>query len=213
MANRLWRNNNKAKHIAYNKQWEKENPEKVKKHRHKSYAKHKARHFARHKKWVAENPEKEKAIKARAGKRYRSTLKGQLYLKQWREHHPEEIKKYQRKSDKKIRDTIEGKLNYRISSGIRKSLRKHKKRNHWEGLVGYTTKDLKKHLENQFTVRMNWSEFLKGKIHIDHIQPKSSFHFSSFDDEDFKKCWSLSNLQPLWAKDNLQKHNKIVQAA
>ena len=32
-----------------------------------------------------------------------------------------------------------------------------------------------------------------------------SFNFISAEDEEFKQCWSLSNLQPLWAADNIRK--------
>lgn len=42
---------------------------------------------------------------------------------------------------------------------------------------------------------------------IDHIIPQSSFDFKDFDDE-FKKCWSLENLQPLRSDFNLKKGNK-----
>jgi len=47
-----------------------------------------------------------------------------------------------------------------------------------------------------------------GEWHIDHLRPLSSFEFESYDEENFKKAWSLSNLQPLWAKDNLTKSGK-----
>jgi len=39
--------------------------------------------------------------------------------------------------------------------------------------------------------------------------PMSVFNIISYDCEDFKKCFQLSNLQPLWAKDNLRKGDKI----
>jgi hypothetical protein len=37
---------------------------------------------------------------------------------------------------------------------------------------------------------------------IDHIIPHSTFHYTSMDDEEFHKCWALSNLRPLSAKQN-----------
>jgi hypothetical protein len=40
------------------------------------------------------------------------------------------------------------------------------------------------------------------------IRPVASFHFATYDDPDFKACWSLSNLQPLWAIENLRKGHR-----
>jgi len=56
---------------------------------------------------------------------------------------------------------------------------------------------------------MTWEKYLKGEIHIDHIIPISLFNIISIKSKGFKKCWSLENLQPLWAKDNLKKKNKL----
>jgi len=44
-----------------------------------------------------------------------------------------------------------------------------------------------------------------GEIHIDHIKPKCSFFYKSMDSQEFKDCWSLDNLQPLFAIDNMRK--------
>ena len=73
-------------------------------------------------------------------------------------------------------------------------------------LLGYTGKELYKHIESLFTDGMSWERF--DEIHIDHIRPVASFNFDSTDHPDFKKCWALENLQPLWAKDNLSKGSK-----
>lgn len=78
-----------------------------------------------------------------------------------------------------------------------KGLRPDKARRRWEKLVGYTAQQLMEHLERQFTRRMSWKNF--GKWHIDHIIPVSAFSFSSVDDLEFRSCWALSNLRPLWA--------------
>lgn len=55
---------------------------------------------------------------------------------------------------------------------------------------------------------MTWEKFMAGEIHIDHIVPVSSFNIVSDECEEFKRCWSLSNLRPLWAKDNLSKGSR-----
>ncbi len=72
--------------------------------------------------------------------------------------------------------------------------------------LNYTSEELKKHLENQFQEGMTWDNY--GEWHIDHIKPESWFSYKEIGDSEFKKCWALSNLQPLWAWQNIDKSNK-----
>jgi hypothetical protein len=74
--------------------------------------------------------------------------------------------------------------------------------------VGYSIAELRNHLERQFTKGMSWERFNAGEIHIDHILPQASFDLS--DQEEWKSCWALSNLRPLWKKDNCDKRAKIT---
>lgn len=76
-----------------------------------------------------------------------------------------------------------------------------------ERVLGYAIADLRKHIERQFTQGMSWDAYRAGRIHIDHIHPISSFDMS--DDEQFKACWELSNLRPMWAQDNLKKRARV----
>ena len=73
--------------------------------------------------------------------------------------------------------------------------------------LGFTISDFKKHFENLFEEGMTWEKFIDGEIHIDHIIPQSFFDCSN--KEEYEECFSLKNLQPLWAKQNMQKSNKI----
>lgn len=100
------------------------------------------------------------------------------------------------------------KIGKSISKGIYKSIKRNKNGYHWEKLVNYTLNDLKRHLESKFTIWMNWDNY-GSYWQIDHIKPVSSFSYKTFNDSDFKKCWSLSNLQPLEKEINFLKHNKI----
>lgn len=72
--------------------------------------------------------------------------------------------------------------------------------------LAYSVDDLMRHLEMQFIDGMNWDNY--GDWHIDHIRPASWFKYQTTSDQEFKDCWALSNLQPLWAKDNIRKGNK-----
>jgi hypothetical protein len=53
---------------------------------------------------------------------------------------------------------------------------------------------------------MSWGNY--GQWHIDHIIPLSSFNL--LEEQQFKIACHYTNLQPLWAKENLSKGNKII---
>lgn len=67
--------------------------------------------------------------------------------------------------------------------------------------LGYSSEELRVHLGRQFTRGMSWDNM--GDWHIDHRRPLAVFDLE--DDEQLKEAWSLTNLQPLWAMDNLAK--------
>lgn len=100
------------------------------------------------------------------------------------------------------------KLHSNTSRAIRKALDDGKGRKKWEELVGYTTDQLRLHIERQFLRGMGWHNYGRGagKWHIDHIVPQSAFTFASPEDPDFKACWALTNLRPLWGDKNISKH-------
>lgn len=107
----------------------------------------------------------------------------------------------------KYNSDIKYKINVTFGHNIWTSLKSMKCNKSWKNLVGYTLTELMEHLESKFQPGMTWDNY--GEWHIDHIIPKSSFNITSIDCDDFKKCWCLENLQPLWAKDNIKKSNKI----
>lgn len=73
-------------------------------------------------------------------------------------------------------------------------------------LLGCTISELHIHLEKQFIGGMSWE--IQGEWHIDHIKPCVSFDLT--DPEEQKKCFHYTNLQPLWAFDNLSKGARLV---
>jgi hypothetical protein len=100
-------------------------------------------------------------------------------------------------------------IRVRIMSRLSESIKvKKPRRNKWCEVLGFTVEELKSHLESKFCDGMTWDNY--GKWHIDHIIPVSAFTFSSVDDPDFRECWKLENLQPLWAVDNMRKHAKGI---
>ena len=86
---------------------------------------------------------------------------------------------------------------------VRRCLHGKKKETNTFKLLGYDTLKLKQRIEIQFKDGMNWDNY--GEWHIDHKKP-----ISKFDKEtSISIINALSNLQPLWAKDNLSKGNKF----
>lgn len=128
------------------------------------------------------------------------------YKRQYRQENLENVREYFREYRRKRYQDVGCRVSLSISHGMRKCLRDGKGGKHWETLVGYTAEELMAHLESQFTKGMTWDNY--GAWHIDHIRPISHFNFASCDDPEFLECWSLWNLQPRWAKDNLSKSNK-----
>jgi len=100
-------------------------------------------------------------------------------------------------------------LRLSLSSRIATALRTRgtsKRHRNWESLVGYSLENLRAHIERQFSRGMSWENY--GEWHVDHIVPAASFRWQSPEDADFKACWALSNLRPLWADDNRRKKAK-----
>jgi hypothetical protein len=74
--------------------------------------------------------------------------------------------------------------------------------------VGYTPSELCGHIERQFLAGMEWGNY--GAWHVDHILPNVSFDYEDMDSQEFRSCWALSNLRPMWAPDNLKKGAKAL---
>ena len=97
------------------------------------------------------------------------------------------------------------------SLGIYKALKREGSSKNGESILQYlpyTKEELEQHLVSQFTGGMTLDNY--GKWHIDHIYPQSKLPYDSMDHPNFQKCWALENLQPLWAKDNMRKSDKIL---
>ena len=79
-----------------------------------------------------------------------------------------------------------------------------KKNNKTFEIVGCSPQSLKEHLEKLFVDGMTWDN--QGKWHIDHKIPLAS---AKTEEELYKLC-HYTNLQPLWAEDNMKKGSKLI---
>lgn len=100
-------------------------------------------------------------------------------------------------------------LDGRLRVLIRRSLKTGKNNQSWRDLVDFTLEEFRSNMERQFTDGMTWELLLAGEIEIDHIIPVSSFKIAGPECPEFKACWCLGNLRPLWKRENNVKRNKI----
>lgn len=124
-------------------------------------------------------------------------------------------KEYFQKNKERIRATRKQKytndLNTRVLQNLRCRIRHAFKQGFSKSistleLVGCSIDALKTYLETTFSKGMSWEDYGTGKLHIDHIVPCSVFDLSDIEEQ--KKCFHYTNLQMLWAIDNLKKSNK-----
>jgi len=156
--------------------------------------------------WYYKNIEKRKATSKNWRKQNPQKQHDRIML--WRKNNYERYLELAKLSHRKERATLNGKLNNKMGWHIWRTLHGHKRGRSWQSILGYTINDLKRHLESLFVEGMSWNNF--GEWHIDHIIPKSFFQYEKPEDVEFQYCWSLDNLQPLWAIDNQIKSNQIT---
>lgn len=131
------------------------------------------------------NPGKFRAID-RARKTYRARLKKSRYH-----------------SD--IQFKIKSLLRTRLYRAVK--TQKAKKSSTMGKLLGCSIGDLLIYLESKFEPGMSWENY--GRVwHVDHIMPCAIFDLSK--QEHQARCFHFSNLQPLFAKDNQRKHDKVI---
>jgi hypothetical protein len=98
----------------------------------------------------------------------------------------------------KLRGILRGRLN--------KALRGSYKAGSAVKDLGCSISELKTYIESQFQPGMTWESFGKAGWHLDHIRPLASFDLT--DPKQLKQACHYTNLQPLWAADNLRKGSK-----
>ncbi len=114
------------------------------------------------------------------------------------------------KHDQHVKDRmtfIRKRIYQRIKRGVQRGLKGSIPTSNWSDHKGYSMDDLIVHIEKQFVSGMGWHNM--DRWHIDHIIPVKSFTFKAVDSTDFKLCYSLHNLRPLWAEDNKDKYHNF----
>ena len=190
-----------------NKNWNNLNKEKRKKQK---------------KEWYDKNRKKERMVKSEEDcKKYHKE-----YSKKWYLENKEEVDKrnklnkelnkesYSKTTNLRYVNRYKTDENFKLAKTIRQRIREViKNRNGSKAyktmeLLGCSIQEAKEHLEKQFKEGMTWENHSFHGWHIDHIIPCVSFDLT--DPEQQKKCFHYTNLQPLWASENMSKGAKIL---
>lgn len=132
--------------------------------------------------------------------------------KEWRKRSPEKTKAQSKRDREKRKKSLQWQIERRILRKVDKYAKhgiSRDMRSDTESAIGYTFQQLREDIESKFTDGMSWDLVLQGKIEIDHVIPRCSFVYETTDDQDFKDCWSLNNLRPLWKDANRSKSDKM----
>lgn len=197
---RIFYLNHRDEIIARTREWEINNPEKAKRNKDKKEYKLKA--LERAKAWRIKNPERDRVLKNKWAASHREFLRAKSRKRH--KEHPEYFSRYAREKNKtNLQFHIKGNLRSRLYSAIK-----------WEAKsgsavrdLGCTVDELKFYLEGQFQDGMTWETWSLSGWHIDHKIPLDFFDLT--DKEQLLKAVHYTNLQPMWARENLSKGNKL----
>ena len=154
------------------------------------------------------NLNKEK-IKLRYKKWYDANKdKTKIRLKEYRKSNKEKIYKQQLRWKRANKNNPKFKLPVLLRKRLNDALRNNYKSGSAVRDLGCTIDELKSYLESKFLPGMTWDNWTIDGWHIDHIKPLSSFDLS--DRKQMLEACHYTNLQPLWATDNLSKGDKII---
>ena len=178
----------------------------------------KQKKYLKNKKWRIENKEKIKIYRKNFNEkikldstRYQKQLEA---VKKWKSDNKQQALESNRKSRRKMMPKWrkQRKLldpSYHISETVRSYLSrsikgKILKKKKTEEIVGISFDKLVTYLKSKFEAGMSMSNY--GEWHIDHIKPVTKFDLTK--PGELEKCFHYSNLQPMWARDNIIKSNK-----
>jgi len=142
------------------------------------------------------------------------------YKKDYYQDNKDKIKEYLDANKDKIRvkknnyfkNRLKTNIQYKLSHNLRNRLNIAINRNQKIGSavddLGCSIPELKVYLESKFQPGMTWDNWSDVGWHIDHIKPLASFDLT--DRKQFLEACHYTNLQPLWAKDNLIKSDKLI---
>jgi hypothetical protein len=201
---------------AYTKQYREKNIEKIQLY-NKHYCKENKSQKNEYNRRYRKLDYVKKKIKVKQ-KTYRETNKLQLKLQKqnWYQKNKDRICETKRNNKSQQREwqriRMSTNINAKLSSILRGRLNKALNGKYKSGSavsdLGCSISEFKSYLESKFQPGMTWDNYGLYGWHIDHIKPLSNFDLR--DRKQLLEACHYTNLQPLWAKDNLSKNKFVV---
>jgi hypothetical protein len=213
----------KAYQTEYGLKYYAEHREQILEEHKEYYQKHKEEKLQ----WQKDYYQEHKEERQEYNKQYYEENREELleYAKEYRIENIDDVREYQNNYGKerrandpnfRIRQALSANIGYYLASNGTpkdgKSILNH---------LPYTMDELREHLEKQFEPWMSWDNYGRYDAktwddndqttwvwQIDHIIPHNSFKYSSMEDKEFRKCWTLNNLRPYSAKQNVKDGRK-----
>ena len=152
-------------------------------------------------------------------KSYRNEHKeqGKIYQQNWQTFNRDKCRTYTKNYKKRHKSRLIIKYNNDFNLKLKCNIRRRillvlkgiGKSQNTLNLLGCTIPEVKSYLESKFLPGMTWENHGVHGWHIDHIIPCAFFILTDYQEQKF--CFHYTNLQPLWAKDNLKKSDIIPQ--
>jgi hypothetical protein len=209
----------KIKKQEYARSWYLKNQEAFKEKRRLRYLANKKQECETRKKYYEKNRDKILQYSKKWSEKNKERLK--IINRIWAKNNPDKVKAKIQRYSAKHKDRIREMRKIYASTPKAKlinSLRCATKRiAYYSGakkkfptvkLLGCSFKEAKEYLESKFKDGMNWDNF--GKWHIDHIRPLASFDLTDVNQQLI--AGHYTNLQPLWASENISKGSKYEKA-
>lgn len=122
-------------------------------------------------------------------------------IKQYKKDNWARILEYKKEVQKNSMNDPKFVLLKRLRGRIYAALKRGNKSDSTKNLLGCSLDFFKQHIEGQFAEGMSWENM--GIWHLDHIKPCCLFDLTK--EEEQRKCFNYTNMQPLWRLDNLKK--------
>ena len=191
---RRYRTEHRAEVLASSKEWYSRNRDKAAESNKKWHSDNRERHNERARDYGREHAE-DINFRRRA-RRALNPSKDREACSRWRSNNSW-YKAHKRANDPAFR------LAENLRQRVRAAMKGERKSECTMGLIGCSALELRRHIETLWLDGMSWDNYGLHGWHVDHIIPCAVFELA--DPVEQKQCFHHTNLQPLWAEDNLAK--------